>query len=102
MNGAESPVDTRLAGGAILWFANPGTSEMQFVAVLDAPPLNPMIAVWADWVSGLSRGILRSRVAPDWLVAGPQEWGRDLMQDSTFIGLDVRKRRLRPIDLLCS
>jgi len=27
-----------------------------------------MIAVWADWVSGLSRGILRSRVAPDWQV----------------------------------
>lgn len=38
MNGAESLADTLLAGGVTVCFANPGTSEMQFVAALDARP----------------------------------------------------------------
>ena len=36
MNGAESLVRTLLAGGVDTCFANPGTSEMHFVAALDA------------------------------------------------------------------
>ncbi len=35
MNGAESLVKTLLAGGVDVCFANPGTSEMHFVAALD-------------------------------------------------------------------
>ncbi|MDO8943782.1 MAG: thiamine pyrophosphate-binding protein, partial [Desulfobacterales bacterium] len=35
MNGAESLVRTLLAGGIDTCFANPGTSEMHFVAALD-------------------------------------------------------------------
>src|SRR5258707_13472132 len=35
MNGAESLVRTLVAGGVDICFANPGTSEMHFVAALD-------------------------------------------------------------------
>lgn len=35
MNGAESPVATLAADGVEWCFANPGTSEMHFVAALD-------------------------------------------------------------------
>src|SRR5258708_13269114 len=35
MNGAESLVRSLLAGGVEVCFANPGTSEMHFVAALD-------------------------------------------------------------------
>ncbi len=38
MNGAESLVKTLLANGVDTVFANPGTSEMHFVAALDAHP----------------------------------------------------------------
>ena len=36
MNGAESLVRTLLKGGVTVCFTNPGTSEMHFVAALDA------------------------------------------------------------------
>jgi Thiamine pyrophosphate enzyme, N-terminal TPP binding domain len=35
MNGAESLVRTLVGGGVNMCFANPGTSEMHFVAALD-------------------------------------------------------------------
>ena len=35
MNGAESVVQTLVAGGIDICFANPGTSELHFVAALD-------------------------------------------------------------------
>ena len=38
MNGAESLVETMLAAGVRVCFANPGTSEMHFVAALDTHP----------------------------------------------------------------
>ncbi|HYI27951.1 MAG TPA: thiamine pyrophosphate-binding protein, partial [Bradyrhizobium sp.] len=38
MNGAESLVHTLLACGVDTCFANPGTSEMHFVAALDRIP----------------------------------------------------------------
>ena len=37
-NGAETLVETLLAGKVDVCFANPGTSEMQFVAALDKIP----------------------------------------------------------------
>ena len=38
MNGAQSLVKTLIAGGVETCFANPGTSEMHFVAALDRVP----------------------------------------------------------------
>jgi len=38
MNGAESLVRTLVGGGVNVCFANPGTSEMHFVAALDSVP----------------------------------------------------------------
>ena len=38
MNGAESLVRTLVASGVDTCFANPGTSEMHFVAALDRVP----------------------------------------------------------------
>ncbi len=38
MNGADSLCDTLLANGVTVCFANPGTSEMHFVAALDRKP----------------------------------------------------------------
>jgi acetolactate synthase-1/2/3 large subunit len=35
MNGSQAMVKTLLAGGVDVCFANPGTSEMHFVAALD-------------------------------------------------------------------
>lgn len=38
MNGADSLCDTLLANDIDVCFANPGTSEMHFVAALDRKP----------------------------------------------------------------
>jgi acetolactate synthase-1/2/3 large subunit len=38
MNGAETLLRTLLVNGVDVCFANPGTSEMQFVAALDRHP----------------------------------------------------------------
>ena len=38
MNGAQSLVKTLLSSGVDVCFANPGTSEMHFVAALDDHP----------------------------------------------------------------
>ena len=44
-----------------------------------------------SWVGGLSRGNLRSRVAPAGLAPGLKNGGRDRTQDTIFVGLDVHK-----------
>lgn len=38
MNGAQALINTLVDGGVDVCFANPGTSEMHFVAALDAVP----------------------------------------------------------------
>ena len=38
MNGAQSLLRTLVDAGVVVCFANPGTSEMHFVAVLDSVP----------------------------------------------------------------
>ena len=43
MNGAESLVETLAASGIEVCFANPGTSEMHFVAALDKSPIRPVL-----------------------------------------------------------
>jgi acetolactate synthase-1/2/3 large subunit len=60
MNGAESLVRTLLAGGVDTCFANPGTSEMHFVAALDrAPGMHCVLALFEGVVTGAADGYAR-------------------------------------------
>src|SRR5690348_13723145 len=56
MNGAESVVETLVAGGIEVCFANPGTSEMHFVAALDRSPIRPVLALFEGVVTGAADG----------------------------------------------
>ena len=60
MNGAESLVHTLLAGGVDTCFANPGTSEMHFVAALDRiPGMRCVLGLFEGVVSGAADGYWR-------------------------------------------
>src|SRR5258705_8931492 len=53
MNGAESLVRTLVAGGVDVCFANPGTSEMHFVAALDrAEGMRSILGLFEGVVTG--------------------------------------------------
>ncbi|MGH7044317.1 MAG: acetolactate synthase large subunit [Acetobacteraceae bacterium] len=65
MNGAESLVTTLLAGGIDTCFANPGTSEMHFVAALDRiPGLHCVLGLFEGVVSGAADGYARMTGKP--------------------------------------
>jgi len=60
MNGAESLVHTLLACGVDTCFANPGTSEMHFVAALDhIPGIRCVLALFEGVASGAADGYAR-------------------------------------------
>jgi acetolactate synthase I/II/III large subunit len=60
MNGAETLVQTLLASGVRVCFANPGTSEMHFVAALDRhPELRCILCLFEGGVSGAADGYYR-------------------------------------------
>lgn len=60
MNGAESLVKTLLGSGVDLCFANPGTSEMHFVAALDAhPDMRCILCLFEGGASGAADGYYR-------------------------------------------
>ena len=60
MNGAESLVHTLLACGVDTCFANPGTSEMHFVAALDRiPGMRCVLALFEGVASGAADGYWR-------------------------------------------
>ena len=60
MNGAESLVRTLLAGGVNVCFANPGTSEMHFVAALDkVPGMRCVLGLFEGVVTGAADGYYR-------------------------------------------
>jgi acetolactate synthase-1/2/3 large subunit len=60
MNGAESLVRTLLASGVDTCFANPGTSEMHFVAALDAVPgMRCVLGLAETVVTGCADGYAR-------------------------------------------
>ena len=62
MNGAESLVHTLLASGVDTCFANPGTSEMHFVAALDrVKGMRCVLCLFEGVVTGAADGF--SRVA---------------------------------------
>ena len=56
-NGAESLVSTLAASGVGLCFANPGTSEMHFVAALDRiPGVRCVLGLFEGVVTGAADG----------------------------------------------
>ncbi|WP_146346655.1 acetolactate synthase large subunit [Falsiphaeobacter marinintestinus] len=62
MNGAESLVKTLLNNGVDTVFANPGTSEMHFVAALDAhPEMNCVLCLFEGGTSGAADGYFRMK-----------------------------------------
>ncbi|MFI5317424.1 MAG: acetolactate synthase large subunit [Myxococcota bacterium] len=65
MNGAEALVRTAIASGIEVCFANPGTTEMQIVAALDAAPgLRPVLALFEGVVTGAADGYARMAAKP--------------------------------------
>ncbi|HET9652201.1 MAG TPA: thiamine pyrophosphate-binding protein, partial [Usitatibacter sp.] len=65
MNGAESLVRTLLACGVDTCFANPGTSEMHFVAALDAVPgMRCVLGLAEGVVTGCADGYARMARMP--------------------------------------
>ncbi len=65
MNGAESLVRTLLACGVDTCFANPGTSEMHFVAALDrVPGMRCILGLQENVVTGAADGYARMTDRP--------------------------------------
>ena len=65
MNGAESLVRTLVASGVDVCFANPGTSEMHFVAALDAVDgMRPVLGLFEGVVTGAADGYGRMAEKP--------------------------------------
>jgi acetolactate synthase I/II/III large subunit len=65
MNGAESLLQTLLAGGVDTCFMNPGTSEIHFVAALDsAPRMRAVPCLFEGVASGAADGYARMRGKP--------------------------------------
>ena len=60
MNGAQSLVRTLIATGVDVCFANPGTSEMHFVAALDQTPgMRCVLGLQENVVTGMADGYWR-------------------------------------------
>ena len=60
MNGADTLVQTLLASGVRVCFANPGTSEMHFVAALDRhPEMRCILCLFEGGTSGAADGYFR-------------------------------------------
>jgi acetolactate synthase I/II/III large subunit len=65
MNGAESLVRTLLGGGVDVCFANPGTSEMHFVAALDrVEGMRCVLALFEGVATGAADGYARMAEKP--------------------------------------
>ena len=65
MNGAHSLLATLVGSGVDVCFANPGTSEMHFVAALDGvPELRPVLALFEGVATGAADGFARMAGRP--------------------------------------
>jgi len=65
MNGAESLVETLVAGGVEVCFTNPGTSEMHFVAALDSVPgIRCVLCLFEGGATGAADGYARMAGKP--------------------------------------
>src|SRR3981189_3283197 len=74
MNGAQSLIRTLVGGGVDVCFANPGTSEMHFVAALDqVPEMRSVLALFEGVATGAADGYARiaGRPAATLLHLGP-------------------------------
>ncbi|MDT7676816.1 MAG: acetolactate synthase large subunit, partial [Pseudonocardiales bacterium] len=74
MNGARSLLDALMAGGVDVCFANPGTSEMHFVAALDqVDGMRCVLGLFEGVVTGAADGYARmaDRPAATLLHLGP-------------------------------
>ena len=64
MNGAEQLVDTLADQGVEICFANPGTSEMHFLAALETPRLRSVLCLFEGVATGAADGWYRMRDHP--------------------------------------
>ena len=65
MNGADALIQTLVANGVTACFANPGTSEMQFVAALDRQPtMRPVLCLFEGVATGAADGYGRMSEVP--------------------------------------
>ncbi|MBB3676330.1 acetolactate synthase-1/2/3 large subunit [Modestobacter versicolor] len=74
MNGAQAVVRTLVGGGVDVCFANPGTSEMHFVAALDdVPEMRAVLTLFEGVATGAADGYARmaGRPAATLLHLGP-------------------------------
>lgn len=74
MNGAQRLLQTLVASGVDVCFMNPGTSEMHFVAALDAvPQMRPILTLFEGVATGAADGYARlsGRPAATLLHLGP-------------------------------
>ncbi len=73
MNGAETLVETLADQGVEVCFANPGTSEMHFLAALENPRIKPVLCLFEGVATGAADGWYRmmNRPASTLLHLGP-------------------------------
>src|SRR5213082_3346401 len=65
MNGAQALIRTLVDGGVDVCFANPGTSEMHFVAALDdVPEMRGVLALFEGVATGAADGYARMAGKP--------------------------------------
>jgi acetolactate synthase-1/2/3 large subunit len=64
MNGAEALVDTLAGHGVEICFANPGTSEMHFLAALENPKMRSVLCLFEGVATGAADGWYRMKHAP--------------------------------------
>ncbi|GAA5175585.1 acetolactate synthase large subunit [Pseudonocardia eucalypti] len=65
MNGAQALINTLVDGGVDVCFANPGTSEMHFVAALDTvPAMRGVLALFEGVATGAADGYARMAGKP--------------------------------------
>ena len=65
MNGADALIETLIDNDVVACFANPGTSEMQFVSALDRQPkMRPVLCLFEGAVTGAADGYGRMAGKP--------------------------------------
>lgn len=64
MNGAQTLVTTLVNHGVDICFANPGTSEMHFLAALDTPRMRSVLCLFEGVATGAADGWYRMRDKP--------------------------------------
>lgn len=64
MNGAETLITTLIDQGVDICFANPGTSEMHFLAALDNPRMRSVLCLFEGVATGAADGWYRMRGKP--------------------------------------